>query len=291
MRENCGCGPQCLTHRRLLPIRFGYGEKCDHHITRWRGPVSDRPLSIGTDVTTVVQLSPIAVQELHQDLSPLLEPQARVKIRQDRYSPMVRLFIADKHPIIRQGIKRGLADVEVVGEASTAEELLHRLPKHACDVLLLDLVFPHQNGLTLIPTIRAWCPFVRIIVFSMFNEPRYARQALDLGAAGYVVKTASMAELRTAVQRVLAGQTYLSQPLEEDDIHTRRRSVRTLSPREEQILQLIASGQRIRDIAELLGISVKTIKSHQANIREKLYLSSSSALLNYAVTDRLRRER
>jgi DNA-binding NarL/FixJ family response regulator len=203
---------------------------------------------------------------------------------------MVRLFIAEDHKIIRQGIKHGLADVKVVGEACTAEELLHRLPKHPCDVLLLDLVLPDEHGLTLIPKIRALCPLVRIIVFSGFSEPRYARQALESGAAGYVVKTASMKELKIAVQRVVAGHTYLSQPFDEDDIRTRQQPVKRLSPREQQILQLIASGHSMVEIAALLAVSLKTIITHRDNIREKLQLPSVSALLNYAVTDRLGRE-
>jgi two-component system invasion response regulator UvrY len=208
----------------------------------------------------------------------------------ERNTLMVRIFIADDHQIIRQGIKHSLADCKVVGEARSAEELLHRLPNHPCEVLLLDLALPDEDGLTLVPKVRALCPFVRIIVFSGFSEPKYARQALDVGAAGYVVKTVSMNELRTAVQRVVAGETYLSQPFDEDEIRSCRLPVKHLSPREEQILQLIASGQRIVDIAESLGISVKTAMTHQANIREKRHLSSTSALLNFAVMERLRRE-
>ncbi|WP_447986392.1 response regulator [Nitrospira sp. Nam74] len=198
---------------------------------------------------------------------------------------MVRLFLAEDHKIIRQGIKHGLADVKVVGEASTAEELLSRLPKHPCDILLLDLVLPDEHGFTLIPKIKVLCPLLRIIVFSGFSEPRYARQALELGAAGYVVKTASMKELKTAVQRVVAGQTYLSQPFDEDDIRMPQLPVKRLSPREEQILHLIANGHSMVEIASLLGVSVKTVMSHRANIREKLQLPTVSALLNYAVTD------
>lgn len=99
-----------------------------------------------------------------------------------------------------------------------------------------------------------------------------------------------MKELKTAVQRVVAGQTYLSQPFDEDDIRMRQLPVKRLSPREEQILHLIASGHSMVEIAELLGVSLKTVMSHRANIREKLQLPSVSALLNYAVADWRNRE-
>src|SRR5690348_10460707 len=135
---------------------------------------------------------------------------------------MFRLFLADDHVIIRQGIKRALTDMTVVGEASTAAELLNRLPRHLCDVLLLDLALPGESGICLIPKIKALCPRVRIIVFSMFSEPEYARHALEAGAAGYVLKTASMKELRDAIRHVIAGQTYLSRPFDEEDIRESR---------------------------------------------------------------------
>jgi DNA-binding NarL/FixJ family response regulator len=196
---------------------------------------------------------------------------------------MFRLFLADDHAIIRQGIKRALTDMTVVGEASTAEELLKGLPKHLCDVLLLDLALPGESGVRLIPQIKALCPHVRIIVFSMFSEPEYARHALEAGAAGYVLKTASMQDLRDAIRQVLAGHSYLSRPFDEQEINEPRPAVKRLSPREEQIMQLIGAGKPMRDIAESLALSPKTVATHRARILEKLQLKSSSDLLRYAV--------
>lgn len=200
---------------------------------------------------------------------------------------MFRLFIADDHPVIRQGIIRALPDIKVVGEASTAEELLRRLPTHRCDVVLLDLALPDKNGMALIPKIKACCPWVRILVFSIFNDPEYARHALELGAAGYVVKTASLQELRTAVRQVIGGHSYVSFSLDEDAIGTRPARVKRLSTQERKILVLIADGKRLKEMAELLGLSVKTIVAYRARIREKLQLASPSALIRYAVAYRL----
>jgi two-component system, NarL family, invasion response regulator UvrY len=196
---------------------------------------------------------------------------------------MFRLFLADDHAIIRQGIKRALTDMTVVAEASTADELLAGLPAHPCDVLLLDLGLPGESGIRLIPSLKRLCPRVRIIVFSMFSEPEYARHALEAGAAGYVLKTASMQELRDAVRQVIAGQTYLSHHFDEQELSSPRPPVKRLSPREEQIMQLIGAGKPMRDIADSLALSPKTVATHRARILEKLHLKSSSDLLRYAV--------
>jgi DNA-binding NarL/FixJ family response regulator len=127
------------------------------------------------------------------------------------------------------------------------------------------------------------CPRVRIIVFSMFGEPEYARQALEAGAAGYVLKTASMKELCDAIRHVIAGHTYLSRPFDEQDIREPRPPMKRLSPREKQIMQLIGAGKPMRDIADCLALSPKTVATHRARILEKLQLKSSSDLLRYAV--------
>lgn len=196
---------------------------------------------------------------------------------------MFRLFLADDHAVIRQGIKRALTDMTVVAEASTAAELVTRLPTHPCDVLLLDLSLPGESGVRLIPKLRALCPRVRIIVFSMFSESEYARRALEAGASGYVLKTASMQELRDAIRQVVSGQTYLSRHFDEQEISEPRLPVKRLSPREEQIMQLIGAGKPMRDIADSLALSPKTVATHRARILEKLHLKSSSDLLRYAV--------
>jgi two-component system, NarL family, invasion response regulator UvrY len=203
---------------------------------------------------------------------------------------MYRLFIADDHAVIRQGIRRALTDMVIVGEASTAVELLHRLPVHPCDVLILDLALPDGSGMDLIPKIKARCPHVPIVVFSMFSEPAYARHALQVGAGGYVLKTSPMTELRTAIRRVIGGQTYLSSSFDEDDIQHSppRPAAGRLSSRELQVLQRFAAGQAMGDIAKSLGISPKTVATHRARILDKLQLTSTSALIRYALSQRTR---
>ncbi|HKN87170.1 MAG TPA: response regulator transcription factor [Nitrospiraceae bacterium] len=198
---------------------------------------------------------------------------------------MFRLFIADDHAIIRQGIRGALTDMVIVGEVSTAAELLHRLPSVPCDVLLLDVALPDASGMDIIPKIKAICPYARIIVFTMFSEPVYARRALGAGAAGYVLKTSPMTELRTAIRRVIAGQSYFSVSFDEDDLQSGppRFASGQLSRRELQVLQRIAAGHTMGDIAKSLGLSPKTIATHRARILEKLELSSTAALIRYAL--------
>ena len=199
---------------------------------------------------------------------------------------MLRLFIADDHAVIRQGIRRALTDVTIVGEASSARELLQRLPHQMADVLLLDLSLPDQHGVQVIPKVKALSPNTRIIIFSMFAEPDYARFALQAGATGYVLKTAPMKELRDAIRQVVAGNLYLSPPFDELDLHMSAANGKRLSPREDQILQLIADGKTMREIAVMLEVSPKTIAAYRTRLLEKLQLTSTSALIRYAVSSR-----
>lgn len=198
---------------------------------------------------------------------------------------MFRLFLADDHAVIRQGIRRALTDMVIVGEVSTVAELLQRLPTEPCDVLVLDLALPDGSGINVIPKIKVRCPHVRIIIFSMFSEPAYARQAFKAGAAGYVLKTCPITELRKAIRQVIAGQTYLSSFFDEDDMHDGppRPAAGHLSPRELQVLQRMVAGHAVGDIAESLGISPKTIAVHRARILDKLQLTSTAALIRYAL--------
>jgi DNA-binding NarL/FixJ family response regulator len=206
---------------------------------------------------------------------------------------MYRLFLADDHAVIRHGIRRALPDMVIVGEASTAVDLLHQLPVQPCDVLVLDLALPDGNGMDLIPKIKIRCPHVRIIVFSMFSEPAYARHALASGAAGYVLKTCPMTELRTAIRRVIGGQTYLSPSFDEDGVQygSSRPAAGRLSPRELQVLQRLAAGQTVADIANSLGVSPKTVATHRARILDKLQLTSTAGLIRYALSEGTRRHR
>jgi len=206
---------------------------------------------------------------------------------------MYRLFLADDHAVIRHGIRRAFTDMVIVGEASTAAELLHWLPVQPCDVLVLDLALRDGSGMELIPKIKVRCPDVRIIVFSMFNEPAYARHALGVGAAGYVLKTSPMTELRTAIRLAIAGQTYLSPSFDEEDMQCRspRPAAGRLSPRELQVLQRMVAGQSMADIAKALRVSPKTVATHRSRILEKLQLTSTAALIRYALSEGTIRQR
>lgn len=200
---------------------------------------------------------------------------------------MLRIVIVDDHTIIRQGLRRGLTDMTIVGEAGTAEDLFKLLPHLTADVLLLDLSLPDEHGVHVIPQVKALYPHLRIIIFSLFAETEYVRHALKAGASGYVLKTATLKDLNEAIRCVVAGYTYLSPPLNDIDLQMGNLYEKRLSPREEQVLQLIAAGKAMKEIAALLDVSPKTIAAYRARMLEKLQLNSTSALMHYAVSLRL----
>lgn len=200
---------------------------------------------------------------------------------------MLRIIIVDDHTVIRQGLRRGLTDMTIVGEAGTAEDLFKLLHHLTADVLLLDLSLPDEHGVHVIPRVKALNPHLRIIVFSMFAETDYVRHALKAGASGYVLKTATFKEVNEAIRCVVAGHTYLSPPLDDIDLQMGNLYEKRLSPREEQVLQLIAAGKAMKEIAALLDVSPKTIAAYRARMLEKLQLNSTSALMHYAVSLRL----
>lgn len=208
---------------------------------------------------------------------------------------MTRIIIADDHAIVRQGLRRIVEDdpeITVAGEAATAREVLSLLVEQTCDVLVLDINLPDNNGLDLLQTIRKERPQLPVLVLSVFPEDQYALRALRMGAAGYINKTTAPEELLTAIRKVCHSGKYISQSLAEKlafelDPRTQRLLHESLSDREFQVMRLIAAGKSVSEIAAELSLSVTTISTYRARILEKTGFRNNAELTRYALEHRL----
>lgn len=201
---------------------------------------------------------------------------------------MIRILIADDHPLVRAGIRR-IVDraegVQVVAEAATGREAIQQVRESKPDVLLLDISMPEGGG---IETLRNVKDKTRVLILSMHPEDQYAIRMLKEGAAGYLSKSSATTDLIDAVKRVHSGRRYISPTLAdkladsldfgfEGDPHDR------LSARELQILTMIGSGKSVSEIAEELLISVKTVSTHRTRILRKMDMKHNLDLIRYAV--------
>ncbi len=208
----------------------------------------------------------------------------------------VRLLIVDDHPIVRRGLShllRQQPDLTVVGEAGSLEgavQAIAALPMPP-DVAIVDLGLGHESGLRLIPTLAATWPTVGILVLSMHDETLHAERALAAGARGYIMKDAAAQTLTAAVRRVAAGATYVSDAVAARIVsRAARRGVpepreprELLSAREREVFALLGRGLSTRGIAAACSVSVKTVETHQARIKEKLGLHNGHELVRTAV--------
>ncbi len=200
-------------------------------------------------------------------------------------SPPLRILLVDDHPLVREGLRSRLQTepgYEVVAEAGSADEALIALRQAAPDLALLDVGLRQGSGIELARALLAQTPALRVLMFSMYDNPEYVQRALEAGASGYVLKDASVEALLAAIEAVRAGGTYLSPGLT-------RRMFRAqapkpvLSPRESEILSALARGETSKDIARRLDLSVRTVETHRQNIKRKLALDTPAELLRYAL--------
>ena len=203
----------------------------------------------------------------------------------------IRVVLADDHQIVRDGIRMVLEsepDIEVVAEADDAEAAARFVLGHKPAVLVLDLNMPGRPSLELLPEIIERSPETAVIVLTMQSEPAFARQALTTGARGYVVKHAAARELVDAIRVVIGGDTYINPQLgarvaaEQDS-----GPPDDLTPRERDVLGLLALGYMNPEIAEQLVISVRTVETHRANINRKTGITSRAELIAYALENGL----
>lgn len=201
----------------------------------------------------------------------------------------VRIVLADDHAIVRQGLKALLADgkFNVVGEAENGQDAIRLVRELKPDIAVLDIGMPLLNGVGAALAISKDSPETRTIALTVHTEDLYVLEALRSGIRGYVLKTQAMSELVEAIHQVVRGSIYLSPGVSQavlDAFLSRREFVPpALTPRERQVLQLVAEGKRSKEIADLLGISTKTAEAHRAHIMDKLEIHETAGLVRYAV--------
>ncbi len=201
----------------------------------------------------------------------------------------VRIILADDHEIVRQGLKSllELKGFEVVGEAADGQESIRLCKELQPDIAVLDLTMPLINGVDAAREILKDIPGIKVVLLTMHTEERYVLDALQAGVSGYVMKTQATSDLVQALNEVSRGSTYLSPTLSQA-ITFAFRANRELPPdfltgHERRVLQLIAEGKTIKEIANLQGISVNAVEAHRAHIMKKLDMRGTASLVRYAV--------
>jgi DNA-binding NarL/FixJ family response regulator len=200
-----------------------------------------------------------------------------------------QVLIADDHPLIRQGLRSLLErhGLTVVGEAADGREATKLAHELEPDVAVLDLVMPLLNGLDAAREITRTSRKTKTILVTVHTADQYVLEALQAGIRGYVLKSQATAELVQAIQEVMRGGRYLSPGISEAVVQAYLAKTDLpadpLTPREREVLQLIAEGKTTKDIAGLLGLSVKTIESHRTRLMEKLDIRQTAGLVRYAI--------
>lgn len=209
---------------------------------------------------------------------------------------MIRVMIVDDHSIVREGIRILLEkseDIHVVAEADNGRSALEAAAKASPDVLLMDTSMPGMNGIEATQRLREESPSARVLILSMHKDKRFVAQAFRAGARGYLLKDCTSAELLQAVRTVAGGEIYVCSGIIGVVIDDYIRSVpdsfaqggSTLSPREREVLQLLAEGNNAKNVAFLLKINVKTVDTHRQQIMKKLKLHSIAELTKYAIRE------
>jgi two-component system response regulator NreC len=207
----------------------------------------------------------------------------------------IRVLLAEDHTIVRKGL-RSILDaedsIEVVGEAEDGRAAVEAVEHLRPDVVLMDISMPGLNGLEATRQIKHRAPHIRVLVLTMHTNEKYILQILQAGASGYLVKQAAVEELISAIQAVHRGDAFLSPSISKKVVQryvqqgqamAEEDSYELLTPREREVLQLIAEGHTNRDISEILHISIKTVEVHRANLMKKLDLHSAAELTRYAI--------
>jgi two-component system invasion response regulator UvrY len=204
---------------------------------------------------------------------------------------MIRILIADDHPMFREGLRRILAgypDFNVADEASNGQEVFEKVQNNEYDMVLLDIAMPGTPGLEVLKRLKNEKPKLPVLVLSMYPEEQYAVRVIKAGASGYLTKQSASKELITAIRRISGGRKYITssiaerladdvEPIAEKPLHD------TLSDRELEVYRMIAAGKTTTQIAEELFLSGKTISTYRSRILEKMKMKTNAELIHYAI--------
>lgn len=200
----------------------------------------------------------------------------------------IKIIIADDHQLFRNGIISLLSrrdDMEVVGEAANGKELMALLENKATHVVLLDISMPDSNGLELIKDIRSKYPDTHIVMLTMHAEGQYVVKAVRNGAFGYLLKNVDEQELITAIQQVALGKKYYNAEISElmiSNMSIEGETLKQLSDRELEILDLVSNGKTTKEIADQLFVSTRTVETHRVNMMKKLNVQNTAELIKKA---------
>jgi DNA-binding NarL/FixJ family response regulator len=208
---------------------------------------------------------------------------------------VIRILIADDHPILRRGLREILVrelEGATCGEAGNAHHVLSEVQSQDWDLVILDVTMPGRSGLDVLRELRSLRPKLPVLVLSVHPEDQLGTRVLKAGASGYMNKESAPEELIKAVRKVLDGSVYVSVAMAERLALDLRENVgrplhETLSEREFEVLRMLASGKTVTEIAEELHLSVPTVSTHRAHILAKMNMTTTAALISYAVHNRL----
>jgi two-component system invasion response regulator UvrY len=204
---------------------------------------------------------------------------------------VIRILISDDHAIVREGIKQILADTNdlvAAGEATNGHEVIEHVRREDWDMVLLDLAMPGKDGLETLKEIKREKPKLPVLVLSIYPEEQYAVRALKAGASGYLTKESAPEELIAAIRKVSQGGKYISSSLAENlashlEVDADKPVHETLSDREYQVMLLIASGKTVKEIADEMCLSVKTVSTYRVRALSKMGMKNNSEFTYYAI--------
>ncbi|MGH9445038.1 MAG: response regulator [Terriglobia bacterium] len=201
----------------------------------------------------------------------------------------VQIVLADDHEVVREGFKALLErqGYQVVGEASDGREAVLLVEKTKPQIAILDLAMPLLNGVDATRQIRRTSPRTKTILLTMYKEDQYVLEALRAGVSGYILKTKAAKDLVQAISQVVNGMVYLSPEVSQTIVDAYRAELTPaadpLTAREREVLQLVAEGKTTKEVASVLGVSVKTADSHRTHLMRKLDIHDTAGLVRYAI--------
>lgn len=211
----------------------------------------------------------------------------------------IRVLLADDHTLFRQGVRTLVAaepDMEVIGEASNGAEATAKAAELRPDVVLLDIGMPGPSSFETARQIRRQRPETKVLFLTMYDDEDYLLEGMEVGANGYVLKDSPASQLITAIRDVHRGGSYLSPRMLGqlvDDFRSRIRSadhqprLASLTPREKEVLKMLAEGNSVKEVASLLNLSVKTVEAHKFNLMRKLDIHNKAQLVQYAIQKKI----